>query len=104
MEDALKELFLLLDSNNRILHRFLQPLYLKFYPPNRPLFTVFYALCAHFYPSKVFINGPHRIRYFLTPEICLKNKGEPKANKMSTLSTAASLLRSGPPYKKVKEH
>ena len=58
MEDALKELFLLLDSNDRILHRFLQPLYLKFYPPNRPLFKVFYTVCAHFFLSKTFFNEP----------------------------------------------
>ena len=47
--------------------------------------TVFWVVCAHFFFLKPFYNTPYENRYFLTPEICLKNNSEQIANHISVI-------------------
>jgi hypothetical protein len=42
---------------------------LKFFSLIRPIFTVFWVVCAHFFFLKPFYNKPYGNRYFLTPKI-----------------------------------
>ncbi len=80
LEEPLQQHFLTLSNNDNTFEQFLQPLKLKFFTPNRPLLTIFQVISAHFFFLKLFYNEHYEIRYFLTPEICLKKNGVRQAN------------------------